>query len=128
MTNSELKFYHSFLRSLLAIVALFMIGCGALAAGAAGGAAAGSVESAQAAESPQEHSTGTYVATVLSNVVYFPAKVIFAGAGAATTGVAYLVTGGDREVTNNIWNSSVGGTYVVTPDMIEGDESVRFVG
>ena len=70
----------------------------------------------------------TYAGTVLANVVYVPAKIVFAGAGAATSGVAYIVTLGDTETSDSVWNASVGGNYVLTPNMIEGDEPVRFVG
>jgi hypothetical protein len=105
----------------------FSPGCALLAGGAAAGGAAGAVSSAKASERGN-HSAGTYAGTVLANVVYFPAKVIFAGGGAVTSGVAYLVTLGNRNAARSIWDASVEGDYVVTPSMIEGRVPVRFVG
>ena len=74
------------------------------------------------------HSVPTYFGTVLANIFYIPAKVVFAAAGAVTSGLAYVVTLGDTSVSNSIWNTSVNGDYVVTPPMIEGRESVDFTG
>jgi len=101
-------------------------GCALLVAGAAGGAA-GAVVSTKESEH-EEHAPMTYVATVLTNVVYVPAKVVFAVLGAVTSGVTYLVTLGSSEPTDSIWNSSVRGNYVVTPRMIEGKQTIHFAG
>ena len=96
-------------------------------AGAATGGAAGGVASAR--ESKEEHhSPMTYVGTVLANIVYFPAKVLFAGGGAVASGVSYVATLGRPQPTDEIWDASVKGTYVVTPRMIEGRAPVHFVG
>jgi hypothetical protein len=64
----------------------------------------------------------------LADVVYVPAKIVFAGLGALTSGAAYLLTLGDSSVSDDIWNASVNGNYVVTPSMIEGKKAVHFVG
>ena len=104
-------------------------GCAALGIGAAGGAAGGSVASAKAENrAPERYSAGTYAATILGNAVYFPAKAIFATGGALTSGGAYLVTMGDRDVSRRIWKASVEGDYLLTPRMVNGDERVEFVG
>jgi hypothetical protein len=96
-------------------------------AGAAAGGAAGTAVSAKESEKEQ-HGVLTYVGTVLADVFYFPAKVVFAGVGATTSGLAYVLTLGDSSVSNNIWNASVEGNYILTPNMIAGEEPVRFVG
>jgi len=70
----------------------------------------------------------TYVGSVLASAFYFPAKVLFAADGVATSGVAYLVTLGDSDPSREIWDASVTGDYVVTPRMIEGRDDVDFVG
>jgi hypothetical protein len=112
----------------LSIVLAFSIivsqgsGCALLVGGAAAGTAA-SVEESQR----HDHSATTYVGTVLANVFYFPAKVLFAAGGAVASGITYLATVGNRSTTAEVWNSTVGGDYVVTPDMVAGYESVRFV-
>jgi hypothetical protein len=96
-------------------------------AGAASGGAAGTIASVKDSRS-ESHSPMAYAGTVLANVGYFPAKVVFAGAGAVTSGMSYLVTLGKPQPTEEIWNASVKGNYVVTPTMIEGKAPVRFVG
>jgi hypothetical protein len=102
-------------------------GCALLVAGAASGGAAGTAVSA--GESREEHhSAMTYVGTVLANVVYFPAKVLFAGGGSVVSGVSYIATLGRPQPTEKIWDASVKGNYVVTPKMIEGKAPVHFVG
>ena len=108
-------------------LALCASGCVAALAGAAAGGAAGTAVSVKDGQE-EHHAPMTYVGTVLANVVYFPAKVVFAGAGALTSGAAYLLTLGDAEVSRSIWTPSVNGDYVVTPAMIEGKRAVHFVG
>ena len=127
MHKTTLRGARGITAALLLGMALSTSGCMLLIGGAAAGGAAGGVASVQESEH-KDHEPMTYVGTVLANVVYFPAKVIFAVGGAATSGVAYLVTLGDGETAASIWNASVGGDYVVTPSMIAGDEPVEFVG
>ena len=112
---------------LLSLLAFSGWGCPLVIAGAAAGGAAGTAVSAKESEK-EDHSALTYVGTVLADVVYFPAKVVFAGFGAVTSGVAYVLTMGDSSVSRRVWNASVEGNYILTPDMIEGKEPVHFVG
>jgi len=65
---------------------------------------------------------------VLANVGYIPAKLTYATLGGVTGGLAFLLTGGDAEPAKEVWQSSMGGTYVVTPPMLQGDEAIRFSG
>lgn len=102
-------------------------GCALLVAGAAAGAAGGGVAAARDSEA-QGHAPMTYVASVLASTVYFPAKVVFASGGAVTSGVAYLVTAGNTQSADAIWNASVEGDYVVAPAVIEGTRPLHFVG
>jgi len=108
-------------RSLLAGFVIFLV----TAAGPSGGFVTDAVAGTAGGGG---HAPMTWVGTVFSNVVYIPAKVVYAGLGAVTTGLAFVVTGADRSVSNRVWNSSVEGTYLVTPRMIEGKDRVRFVG
>jgi len=112
---------------ILCVFVLHLSGCVAAVAGAAAGGAAGTAVSVNEG-SEERHGPLTYVGTVLANVVYFPAKVVFAGTGAVTSGAAYLLTVGDAQASSNIWNAAVNGNYVVTPDMIDGKTPVHFVG
>ena len=74
-------------------------------------------------------SQGGYgVVSVLANLLYMPTKVVYAGLGAITGGLAYVLTVGDEDVSDAVWSRSVGGTYVVTPSMVRGDEDVLFFG
>ena len=108
-------------------LALETSGCALLIAGAASGGAAGTAVSVREGRE-EHHSAMTYVGTVLANVVYFPAKVLFAGGGAVVSGVSYVATLGRPQPTDEIWDASVRGNYVVTPEMIEGRAPVHFVG
>jgi hypothetical protein len=65
---------------------------------------------------------------VLSNAVYMPAKVIYATLGAVTGGLAFACTGGDVQTAENIWVPSLGGTYVITPRMLRGEDDIQFAG
>lgn len=71
---------------------------------------------------------GWGVGTVLTNVFYMPTKVAYATLGAITGGAAWCVTGGDTDTANKVWVPSLEGTYVVTPNMLRGQESIQFVG
>ena len=112
---------------LLLSLSLYASGCPVVVAGAAAGGAAGAAVSTNKGQE-EHHSALTYVGTVLADIVYVPAKVLFAGAGAVTSGAAYLLTMGDESVSSNIWNTSVNGDYVLTPAMIEGTEPINFTG
>jgi len=45
-----------------------------------------------------------------------------------TGGLAYLLTVGDTETAQKVWSPSVGGSYVITPAMLRGDEPILFNG
>jgi len=116
--------FHSILIGVLALASSWIFV--ALGVSAAAGGAAGGVVSARASRQEQ-HPPAIYAETVLANVVYVPAKALFAASGAVTSGVTYLVTAGSREP-GVVWRSAVDGDYVLTPDMIEGNDPVHFVG
>jgi hypothetical protein len=60
--------------------------------------------------------------------LYIPAKLVYGILGGIGGGAGYLLTGGNTQVSDTIWRSSLGGDYVVTPDMIKGDQPVHFSG
>src|SRR5206468_7039699 len=66
--------------------------------------------------------------TVLSNVVYMPAKLCYATLGGLTGRFAFALTGGDLQTAETVWVTSMGGTYVVTPGMLQGQELIAFTG
>jgi hypothetical protein len=63
-------------------------------------------------------SGGKGAATALVNVLYIPAKLVYATTGGIVGGLAYAVTAGDREVAQTVWEPSVGGSYVMTTDQL----------
>jgi hypothetical protein len=66
--------------------------------------------------------------TVAANLLYIPAKVLYGVLGGITGGGAYLLTGGNTQTSDTIWRSTLGGDYVITPDMIKGKQPVHFSG
>jgi hypothetical protein len=71
---------------------------------------------------------GVGAGTLASNVVYIPAKLVYGILGGIAGGAGYAVTGGNTQVANTIWRSSLGGDYVVTPDMLTGKQPLHFSG
>lgn len=60
--------------------------------------------------------------------VYGAFKLAFAGAGALVGGLTWAFTGGDQEAAQRVWDTSLKGTYIITPDHLEGKKAVRFIG
>lgn len=65
---------------------------------------------------------------VITNVFYMPVKVGYAALGLPVGGLAYLLTAGDSEISDEIWGQSLGGDYVVTPKMLLGEQAIHFNG
>jgi hypothetical protein len=81
---------------------------------------------ARAEEYPETAGWGALA--VLANIGYMPAKTISAGVGGLTGGLAYVCTGGSTDTATQIWEKSLGGTYVLTPSMVRGDQTIAFAG
>jgi hypothetical protein len=71
---------------------------------------------------------GIGAGTVAGNVLYVPAKLAYGILGGITGGASYLLTGGNTQTANTIWRSSLGGDYVLTPDMVAGQKPIHFSG
>ena len=71
---------------------------------------------------------GWGVLTGLANVVYVPAKLVYAGLGGLTGGMALGLTGGDTKTAESIWEPSLFGDYFLTPSMVQGEEPFSFAG
>lgn len=71
---------------------------------------------------------GIGVATVFANLLYMPAKFTYATLGGLTGGFAFVLTAGRMDVASAIWIPSLGGTYVLTPSMVRGEDPVYFSG
>lgn len=63
---------------------------------------------------------------MLSNVAYAPAKLVYAVAGGVTGSLAYGLTLGNFDTAENIWHPTLGGSYILTPAMLQGREPVHF--
>lgn len=84
---------------------------------------------AASAEPPQyANDLGLGLGAVLIDVVYMPVKVVYATLGGLTGSFAFVLTGGRMDIASSIWRPSLGGTYVVTPTMLRGDEPINFSG
>ena len=58
----------------------------------------------------------------LLSLVYSPIKVNIAIIGGVVGGVAYPLSGFNGGVSKKIWSSSLGGTYLITEDILAGKE------
>ncbi len=71
---------------------------------------------------------GVGAGTVVGNVLYIPAKLVYGILGGVAGGAGWALTGGNTQVANTIWRSSLGGDYVLTPSMVAGQDPVHFSG
>lgn len=69
---------------------------------------------------------GMGTATVLANVLYMPAKVVYATLGGVTGGFAYVLTGANYQVAERVWTPSLGGNYVLSPEQLRGNQPIYF--
>jgi hypothetical protein len=82
---------------------------------------------------PQDNSVnwpgaGYGVGALFANVLYIPAKLVYATLGGIVGGGTYLITAGNSQAANTVWRSSLGGDYVVTPQMLAGQQPINFSG
>ncbi|MCP4005356.1 MAG: hypothetical protein GY725_14280 [bacterium] len=82
---------------------------------------------AQAAR-PAATEFGLGLATAVVNLVYGPAKVLYAVAGSITGGLAWCVTGGRTDVARAIVQPAVRGDYSVVPEHLTFEKSLSFTG
>jgi hypothetical protein len=71
---------------------------------------------------------GWGMAAIGANLFYIPGKLIYAALGGITGGIGYLLSVGNLEAGQKIWSPTVGGTYILTPGMLRGDEPILFAG
>ena len=71
---------------------------------------------------------GIGVGCVFVNLLYMPAKFVYATLGGFTGGLAYLLTGANYDVAERIWTPSLGGNYVVTPAHLRNEQTLYFSG
>lgn len=80
----------------------------------------------------QHRRTGSHfglgLATAVLNLGYGPVKVIYAAAGSAIGGLAWVFTGGNGEVSRPIIQTSVRGDYAIVPENLTGEKPLEFAG
>lgn len=83
------------------------------------------------ADVEEQTATGDLVtgaASFILTPVYGAFKLAFAGAGAIVGGLTWAFTGGDQEAAQRVWDTSLKGTYIISPDHLSGDKPVEFIG
>ena len=73
-------------------------------------------------------SFGWGMAAVGTNLLYIPAKMIYAITGGLVGLLAWGVTLGNNDVGLGVLQPAVTGTWVVTPEMLRGDQPIMFLG
>jgi hypothetical protein len=124
-------------RLAVAVLAAFLaVPVGPLAANyaAAQDAQPAAAAPAQSTQVPQPDSgvnwpgAGYGAAALLGNVLYIPAKLVYALLGGFVGGGTWLLTGGNTQAADTVWRSSLGGDYVLTPQMVAGEQPINFSG
>jgi hypothetical protein len=75
-----------------------------------------------------KNDAGIGLASAFANIFYIPVKLTYALLGGVTGGLAYGLTGGNEEVAERVWVSSLGGDYYVSRDQLRGSERLNFSG
>ena len=84
--------------------------------------------SSESTEGGNASSAGMQVAAGLSTLLYLPFKLAFAIGGGIVGGLAYAFSGGNEKAAKSIWDTSLYGTYLITPDHLQGNRPIRFLG
>ena len=71
---------------------------------------------------------GIGTASALSSLVYGPLKILYATGGLIVGGLGWMFSGGDGEVAKMIITPAVYGDYVISPAVLQGEESLEFYG
>ncbi len=73
-------------------------------------------------------SAGIGVGSAFASLVYAPVKLCYAVGGLVVGGLAWAFSGGDNEVAMVVLTPSVLGDYVITPNILTGEDSLEFFG
>jgi hypothetical protein len=61
--------------------------------------------------------TGMGVELTAGNLIFFPLKAFSMIVGVSASGLSYVVTGGDTEVSSQLWRDTTQGPYLISPDL-----------
>jgi hypothetical protein len=84
--------------------------------------------SSEGTEGGTASSAGMQAAAGVSTLLYLPLKAVFAIGGGIVGALAYAFSGGSEQTAKSIWDTSLYGTYIITPDHLEGNRPIRFLG
>ncbi len=73
-------------------------------------------------------SAGMGLAAGLLTIPYVVCKAVFAIGGGIVGGLTYVFTGGNESAAKSVWTTSMYGTYIITPEHLQGDRPIRFLG
>lgn len=60
---------------------------------------------------------GVGVGVTVGNLCFLPLKVISVSMGAVSGALSYIVTGGNADLTKQIWQDTAQGPYLITPEV-----------
>ena len=87
---------------------------------------------AQEKSNEDTENTGTQyglgIASFFVSIPYGAVKFVYATFGGIIGGFTYALTAGNEKAAKSVWDTSMRGTYVITPKHLKGEESVRFFG
>lgn len=72
--------------------------------------------------------SGMGAAAALTSLVYSPVKLVYALGGLVVGSLAWVFTAGDTNVADKVYVRSLRGTYVITPEILRGEEELVFIG
>ncbi len=72
--------------------------------------------------------SGLGAAAALSSLIYSPVKLEYAVGGLVVGSLAWVFTAGDTNVADKVYVRSLRGTYVITPEILRGEEPLVFIG
>src|SRR5512139_2066843 len=62
-----------------------------------------------------------------ANLLYMPTKLAYTAVGGIVGGLSYAVSLGSVDL-DAVWSPVLGGTYVLSPAMLRGEEPILFFG
>ena len=118
--------------SLAAALVIFVTGSVMAQDASAPAAPASSAASTMQVQQPENGvnwpGAGYGAVALFGNLLYFPAKLVYAVLGTIVGGGTYLVTAGNAQAASTVFRSALGGDYVLTPQMVAGQQPINFSG
>jgi hypothetical protein len=62
-------------------------------------------------------SAGVAVGVTAGNMVFVPAKAVSVSMGLLSGALSFVLTGGNADLTKQIWRDTSAGPYLITPDL-----------